>query len=322
MALNIGIIGIGHIAQVGYIPVIKKEKNINLYAFCDVDEPKLYKLKEIYGVHKVYTDFEELLANKELDAVIITAPNHLHTPLAIASLEFKKHVLLEKPVCLNSIEAELLLEKEKEHNGILLIPVMNQILRPDVQKMQKMLNDKVIGRIYHIECGYRKKRFEFEDAEWKEEKESGGGVLNIQGIQLIEIIYHIFKKTPEYIISSFHYEDKVEKEVFSFFKINGISINFEIKWDPELVRDYMYFNVYGEKGILYLNPFKIVEKRYGKLLDIKPEIDEEESFFKISFSRQVKNFINSIKGKEKPLFRISDAIELVKIIERIRESSK
>ncbi|MEO0261064.1 MAG: Gfo/Idh/MocA family oxidoreductase, partial [candidate division WOR-3 bacterium] len=281
----------------------------------------LYKLKEIHGVQKIYFDFEDFLSDKNLDAVIITTPNHLHTPLAIAAMEFKKHILLEKPVSLNLFEAEFLLEKKKEFKNLVLMPVANQALRPDVQKIKEMIEKNLIGKIYHIECGYRKKRFEFEEVEWKEKEESGGGVLFVHGIQILEILYYIFRKIPEKIISSL-YKEEVEKEVFSFFKIDNISVNFEIKWDPQLIRDYMYFNIYGEKGIISLNPFKVVEKRYGKFLDIKPEIDEEESFFKISFSRQIKNFINSIKGKEKPFFEIEDAINIIRIIEKIKESAE
>jgi predicted dehydrogenase len=321
MKLNVGIIGIGYIAQVAYIPTLKREKDVKLYSLCDIDEAKLYRLKEIHNVDKIYFDFEKFLEDKELDAVIITTPNHLHTPLAIAAMEFKKHVLLEKPVSLNLFEADFLLEKKREFKNIVLMPVFNQALRPDVKKIKEMIDKNMIGKIYHIECGYRKKRFEFEEVEWKEKEESGGGALFIQGINVLEILYCLFRKIPEKIISSL-YKEEVEKEVFSFFKIDDISVNFEIRWDPELVRDYMYFNIYGEKGIIYLNPFKAIEKRYGKLLDVKPEIDEEESFFKISFSRQIRNFINAIRGKEKPLFEIEDAINVLKIIEKIRESSK
>ena len=321
MKLNIGIIGIGYIAQVAYIPTLKREKDVKLYSLCDIDEAKLFRLKEIHNVDKIYFDFEKFLEDKELDAVIITTPNHLHTPLAIAAMEFKKHVLLEKPVSLNLFEADFLVEKKREFKNIVLMPVFNQALRPDVRKIKEMIDKNMIGKIYHVECGYRKKRFEFEEVEWKEKEESGGGALFIQGINVLEIFYYLFRKIPEKIISSL-YKEEVEKEVFSFFKIDDISVSFEIRWDPELVRDYMYFNIYGEKGIIYLNPFKVVEKRYGKLLDIKPEIDEEESFFKISFSRQIKNFINAIKGKENPLFEIEDAINVLKIIEKIKESSK
>jgi predicted dehydrogenase len=321
MKLNVGIIGIGYIAQVAYIPTLKREKDVKLYSLCDIDEAKLYRLKEIHNVDRIYFDFEKFLEDKELDAVIITTPNHLHTPLAIAAMEFKKHVLLEKPVSLNLFEADFLLEKKREFKNIVLMPVFNQALRPDVKKIKEMIDKNMIGKIYHIECGYRKKRFEFEEVEWKEKEESGGGALFIQGINVLEILYCLFRKIPEKIISSL-YKEEVEKEVFSFFKIDDISVNFEIRWDPELVRDYMYFNIYGEKGIIYLNPFKAIEKRYGKLLDVKPEIDEEESFFKISFSRQIRNFINAIRGKEKPLFEIEDAINVLKIIEKIRESSK
>jgi len=117
------------------------------------------------------------LSDKNLDAVIITTPNHLHTPLAIAAMEFKKHILLEKPVSLNLFEAEFLLEKKKEFKNLVLMPVANQALRPDVQKIKEMIEKNLIGKIYHIECGYRKKRFEFEEVEWKEKEESGGGVL-------------------------------------------------------------------------------------------------------------------------------------------------
>ncbi|MEO0294730.1 MAG: Gfo/Idh/MocA family oxidoreductase, partial [candidate division WOR-3 bacterium] len=123
--INIGIIGVGHISQIGYIPSIKRLRDkIKLYALCDLDEAKLYKAKEIHGAEAIYTDFEDLLSDKNVDAVIITTPNHLHYPIALAALTYGKHILCELPVSIRLEEAYELKKKIADTQRIYM-PAMN-----------------------------------------------------------------------------------------------------------------------------------------------------------------------------------------------------
>ena len=76
--VRIAVVGAGAIAQLTHIPVLSKLRGASLVALCDNDGAKARALADRFGVPDVFTDFEELLESDELDAVVITTPNHLH----------------------------------------------------------------------------------------------------------------------------------------------------------------------------------------------------------------------------------------------------
>src|ERR1044071_4511857 len=98
--VRIGLIGAGAVVQVAHLPVLKKLKNVELAAICDVDLPKARALAERFGVRNVFDDIEDLLGHAEVDAVLIATPNHLHEPHIQAALSANAHVLVEKPIAL------------------------------------------------------------------------------------------------------------------------------------------------------------------------------------------------------------------------------
>ncbi len=96
-AKNFGIIGLGvwgetHLIAYSYSPLA------NLACICDKNEKVLAARKEEYAVPCATTDYRELLANDEIDAVSVVTPDFLHREIAVAACEAGKHVLLEKPM--------------------------------------------------------------------------------------------------------------------------------------------------------------------------------------------------------------------------------
>jgi predicted dehydrogenase len=95
-AIRIGVVGVGAIAQIAHIPVLAKMRGAQLVALCDNDRPKARSLADRFGVPDVFTDIEDLLEFDELDAVIISTPNHLHEPHVLSALQAGVHVLCER----------------------------------------------------------------------------------------------------------------------------------------------------------------------------------------------------------------------------------
>lgn len=96
--LKVGVIGVGNISQ-EHIHAYLNNPNVELYAFCDINEAQLKKMSEKYGITRCYTDKEEMLrALPELDALSVCTWNSAHAPCTIAALEAGKHVLCEKPM--------------------------------------------------------------------------------------------------------------------------------------------------------------------------------------------------------------------------------
>src|SRR5450755_3714659 len=103
--LKIGLIGTGGIVRGARLkPGWLAAPDVEIVAACDIHEPSARKLAADFNIPHVFTDFRELLALKEIDAVDICTPNKVHTPAVIAALEAGKHVLCEKPLAVSTGE--------------------------------------------------------------------------------------------------------------------------------------------------------------------------------------------------------------------------
>ena len=103
--LRVGVIGCGAIAQIMHIPYLVEHERFELVSICDAYQPVLDAVGDRYHVSKRYTDWNEQLANDNLDAVVICHAGS-HRDSVIAALNANKHVLVEKPLAWNLREVE------------------------------------------------------------------------------------------------------------------------------------------------------------------------------------------------------------------------
>ena len=111
--VRIGVVGCGVIGPT-HIRYGKYSEKIEFIAVADKVKEKAEKVAKEYGVKKVYTEAEELLKDSEVDAVVLAMPTSMRTKLAIEAFRNGKHVLLEKPVAMNSEEVMKMLEAKGE----------------------------------------------------------------------------------------------------------------------------------------------------------------------------------------------------------------
>src|SRR5664279_5136221 len=98
MAIKIGAIGLGRLGHQHAFNLRFSIPGVELVALCDMNEEKLNKTTKAWGVPHAYTDFEAMIQNRELDAIAITSPSHLHTVQIARALEQGLHVFSEKPL--------------------------------------------------------------------------------------------------------------------------------------------------------------------------------------------------------------------------------
>ena len=106
--LRIGILGAGPIAQAAHFDATRKARNAELIAICDAAEDLLQRAAAIHQPQVTYRDFDALLADPNIDAVIIGVADQFHVPLAQRALLAGKHVLVEKPLGVSVEECEVL----------------------------------------------------------------------------------------------------------------------------------------------------------------------------------------------------------------------
>src|SRR5262245_34137356 len=99
--LQIGILGCGAIAQFAHLPAFARAKRAKLVALCDAADDLLTAVGSKAGVKRLHKNYDELLADKEVQAVLIAVPDALHVSLAAKALHAGKHVFVEKPLGAN-----------------------------------------------------------------------------------------------------------------------------------------------------------------------------------------------------------------------------
>lgn len=104
--LKVGVLGCGIINQAAHLIGCSKARNIHLQAICDVAQDLLRKMAAIYEPDSIYTDYAAMLADPQVEAVIIGVGDQFHVPLAKMAVEAGKHVFLEKPMGVSIEECE------------------------------------------------------------------------------------------------------------------------------------------------------------------------------------------------------------------------
>ena len=90
--VNIGILGCGPIAQAGHFESVTKARNTRLHSICDVAGDLVERFAVAHGASETYSDYDAMLADPQLDAVIIATADAFHVPAALAALAAGKHV--------------------------------------------------------------------------------------------------------------------------------------------------------------------------------------------------------------------------------------
>lgn len=121
-----------------------------LAAICDLSEANLAKAKSLYPNTALTTDFDALIADPGIDAVVIATPVSTHAPLAVKALEAGKHVLVEKPLAESSAEAKRVVDAAKAAGKVLLVD-HTFVYMGAVQKVRDLIQSGELGDLYFFD---------------------------------------------------------------------------------------------------------------------------------------------------------------------------
>jgi predicted dehydrogenase len=124
--LRIGVLGAGPIAQFAHVEACRKAGNAELYAICDVAPDLLAQMAEQHSPTTTFLDFDELLADPAVDAVLVAVADQFHVPAASRAIASGKHVLVEKPLGVDVAECERLADEVHESGLVLQVGTMRR----------------------------------------------------------------------------------------------------------------------------------------------------------------------------------------------------
>ena len=136
---QLAVVGCGKLAQNQHISNILKSKNAHLHTFCDLNTELLTDLMRRFPGSQSSTDFKQVLANPEIDGVVIATREDMHVPLAVEALLAGKHVYVEKPLAETPDECALVVDAQQK-SGKKLIVGMNRRMAPAYREARQILN--------------------------------------------------------------------------------------------------------------------------------------------------------------------------------------
>ena len=349
--IKVGIIGCGGIGTGKHMPSLAKVPDCEMVAFCDIIPERAEKSAKKFGTPdaKVYTDYKELLKDPEIEVVHVCTPNRSHSFITVDALHAGKHVMCEKPMAINSAEAQKMLDAAKETGKKLSIGYQSRF-RGDAQYMKKEAQDGTFGDIYYAKATALRRRAVPTWGVFLNEYEQGGGPLIDIGTHALDLtLWMMDNYKPKYCVGTAYHklnnqtetgnawgdwnpnEFTVEDSAFGFVVMeNGATIVLESSWALNILdtREAVTTVCGTLAGGDMNDGLRINGIRNGRQYVLTPDFSTGGVAFNDGnksegpAAREEREWIEAIRNNTEPLVKPEQAYIVTKILEGIYESSK
>jgi predicted dehydrogenase len=188
-----GVLGASHFALMATLPAMQKAPLVSVRALASRSLDKARRAAESAGVPRAYGSYEELLADRDIEAVYNPLTNDLHVPWSIRAARAGKHVLCEKPIALTAAEAAQLAEVQRETGRIIAEGYM-VLYHPQWELVTQLIQDGRIGEVRAVQVAFSYTNTDLNNI--RNKKHLGGGALYDIGGYAIRIARLVFGTEP------------------------------------------------------------------------------------------------------------------------------
>ena len=321
--INWGILGCAAIARVRTIPGLLQADNASLYAVASRGSAKAEELQKMFGAEKAYGSYEELLEDKNVEAVYIPLPNSMHREWVEKAAKAGKHILCEKPLALNEEEAKEMYDI-CEAEGVLLMEAFAYRHAPLIQKVKELIDAGAVGKVKYLESHLTDLLTDMGNIRMNQNL--GGGAFYDMACYNVSAISYLAGKEPvrvkafaemdpEYGVDVsntclFQYDDGMQAAGYS-------SLNSYARG---------YYAVVGEKGRIEVpcnfncrNICKFTVTAEG-IVDNVEVIDEKKTEYTVmcpdNYMLEIEQFGRCILDGEKPLVSKEETLRNIRILDK------
>jgi scyllo-inositol 2-dehydrogenase (NADP+) len=196
--INTAVVGFGLSGRVFHAPFAETHTGFNLHSIMTSGD----EAQKIYPHVLIVKTFEDILENPDIELVAICTPHHLHKEQAIKALHAGKHVIIEKPVAMSSLEIEEIMSAASQA-GRKVFPYHNRRWDGDFLTLRHLISKGYLGEVMDFESHFDRYSPTLSRAEWRYNNEQGGGTLFDLGPHLIDQAVCLFGK-PESVWCLLH----------------------------------------------------------------------------------------------------------------------
>ncbi len=318
--VRLGVIGAGLFGKALLLPALKKINDAELYALCTSSAPNVYHTGKKYGFSIIATDYNEILKDESIDAVIILTPHSQHKKMVIDALIAGKHVFVEKPLC---ISEEELLEIDEVYRNLEKKPVLmvgyNRRFSKHSEKVKQFLGSKINPSVinYRVNAGF------VPPDHWVHSEEEGGSRIVGEICHFIDMLIYLTNSYPVKVFA-----ERVRGDNRSVLNSDNISIT--LSFNDGSIGSIIY-SASGDKAFSR----ELVEVFCDGKTAVIQDYRKSETFFNgrrkkfktmnqdMGYGEELRHFVALIKGKENPRLRYEEiyysTLTIFKIIESLQK---
>ncbi|TYP72449.1 Gfo/Idh/MocA family protein [Paenibacillus methanolicus] len=342
--IKVGIIGLGSISEL-HLQAYRRIEGVQLVAACDLNGTRAEEKAGKYGIGKVYTDYRELLADSEVDAVSICTWNNSHAEISIAALRAGKHVLVEKPLCRTVEEAERIEEAVRESGKTLQVGFVRRY-DANAQLVKQFIDNGDVGGIYYAKASFIR-RLGNPGGWFADPERSGGGPLIDLGVHIIDLCWYLMGRPKPVSVTGNTYKklgNRSHIQHLSFYQAadydpnvngvedmanalirfeNGASLLVDVSFTLHAKKDEFAVRLYGDQGGIEIEPeLAIVTEKHNTILNIAPQTDNKSIHIEDAFLNEVRHFVDSVRAGSKPISPVEDGVAVMRMLCGIYESAR
>lgn len=315
--LRIGILGGADIAFRMFMPALIEVEDVECVGVASNNEEKRNKFKKEYGVN-IYSSYEEIIGNKNIDAIYIPLPPALHYKYAKLALEAGKHVFLEKPSTTDYKLSKELVEIARKNNLVIQENYMFQY-HSQIEEIKKIISSGRIGkvRLFKSSFGFPRRG----ENDFRYDKQLGGGALMDVGGYITKLATLLLGKSIKVCTAEMQLDSNYEVDILDTVTFSN---NEGLAFQGSFGMDCYYqcsLEVWGSKGKLLtnriftapvgFNPTVIIEDGEGKeVIELKSDKH---------FKNSIKYFYKAITDEKESNNMKEDLLLQSKLVSEIRE---
>lgn len=244
--MNVAIIGYGYAGKCFHAYLVSLAEGLTLHTIATRDPERRANAQKDYPNVRVVSSIEEVLADKEIDLVVVATPHYTHRDLAIQAMDAGRHVVVDKIVAMNAQEALEMAEAAKR-NRVLFSVFHNRRWDWDYLTLRKAIADGLLGEPYLFESSIMRYGA---PRGWRGVKAQSGGILYDWGAHLMDQALQLVPSKVESVYCQIQ-ERKWETDIGSYVQVN---LNFEngVIYRVEVGNLSLYsrprFQVFGDEG--------------------------------------------------------------------------
>lgn len=340
--LKVGLIGSGAIARDQHLPYwreLEAEGRVEILGVCDLIKERRDVESGKCAQAKPYANYTRMLKEIDFDIIDVCTQNRVHAPATIAGLNAGAHVLVEKPMAMNTKECEAMIAAARTNKRKLMV-AQHMRFEARAEKLKEVVESGAVGQIYTAETKWLRRRGIPGWGMFHLKKESLGGPLIDIGVHMMDLcvwlmgspkpvaasgkVYRMFGDRADLFNADWGVPYKprefdVEDYATALIRFEkGITMQMTVSWAANVHDEIEDMRILGDKGGIGINPLGFFGADHSSLLHTTWDWLSDED----GHRREVRHFCECVEKDLPVMVKPEESLRIQKIIDAIYESSK